>query len=45
MSSRAVVLPSTRLVPGPGAFAAIYALDSAARALTAAVIPLHAYST
>ena len=45
MSSRAAVLPSTRLVPGPGAFAAIYALDSAARALTAAVIPLHAYST
>lgn len=44
MSSRPAALPSALLVPGPGAFAAIYALDSAARALTAAVIPLHAYS-
>jgi MFS family permease len=44
MSSRRAALPSALLIPGPGAFAAIYALDSAARALTAAVIPLHAYS-
>ena len=44
MSSRLAALPSALLVPGPGAFAAIYALDSAARALTATVIPLHAYS-
>jgi hypothetical protein len=44
MSSRFAALPSALQVPGPGAFAAIYALDSAARALTATVIPLHAYS-
>jgi MFS family permease len=44
MSSRLAALPSALLNPGPGAFAAIYALDSAARALTATVIPLHAYS-
>src|SRR5262245_26533377 len=44
MSSRLAVLPSAVLGPGPGSFAAIYALDSAARALTATVIPLHAYS-
>jgi MFS family permease len=44
MSSLKTASRSSLLVPGPGAFAAIYALDSAARALTAAVIPLHAYS-
>ncbi|MEZ5832518.1 MAG: MFS transporter [Dongiaceae bacterium] len=44
MSSRLAALPSALLVPGPGSFAAIYALDSAARAVTATVIPLHAYS-
>src|SRR5262245_17303802 len=44
MSSRLAALPSVLLVPGPGAFAAVYALDSAARAVTATVIPLHAYS-
>ncbi|MGH6892441.1 MAG: MFS transporter [Dongiaceae bacterium] len=44
MSSRLTALSSALLVPGPGAFAAMYALDSAARALTATVIPLHAYS-
>lgn len=44
MSSRLAALTSALLVPGPGAFAAIYALDSAARAVTATVIPLHAYS-
>jgi MFS family permease len=35
---------SSLLVPGARAFAALYALDSAARALTATVIPLHAYA-
>mgnify|MGYP003575832620 CR=1 FL=1 len=44
MSSRSVASSSALLVPGPRAFAAIYALDSAARALTATVIPLHAYT-
>jgi MFS family permease len=44
MSSRSVASSSALLVPGAGAFAAIYALDSAARALTATVIPLHAYT-
>jgi len=44
MSSPPVASRSVLLVPGPAAFAAIYALDSAARAVTAAVIPLHAYS-
>jgi Major Facilitator Superfamily len=44
MSSRPAASSSALLVPGPAAFAAIYALDSAARALTATVIPLHAYS-
>src|SRR4030095_12865322 len=44
MSSRFAALPSALQVPGTGAFAAIYALDSAARALTATVIPLPAYS-
>jgi MFS family permease len=44
MHSRPLASSSALLVPGPGAFAAIYALDSAARALTATVIPLHAYS-
>jgi MFS family permease len=44
MSSPKAASRSVLLVPGPGGFAAIYALDSAARALTAAVIPLQAYS-
>lgn len=44
MSPRLAALASALLVPGPGSFAAIYALDSAARALTATVIPLHAYA-
>ena len=44
MHSRPLASSSALLVPGPGAFAAIYALDSAARALTATVIPLHAYT-
>ncbi len=44
MSSRFVASSSALLVPGPGAFAAIYALDSAARAVTATVVPLHAYT-
>jgi MFS family permease len=44
MSSRSVASSSALLVPGPRAFAAIYALDSAARAVTATVIPLHAYT-
>ena len=44
MASPPVASSSALLVPGPTAFAAIYALDSAARALTATVIPLHAYS-
>jgi MFS family permease len=44
MASPPVASSSALLVPGPTSFAAIYALDSAARALTATVIPLHAYS-
>ncbi len=44
MPPRLVALRSALLAPGPGTFAAIYALDSAARALTATVIPLHAYA-
>ena len=44
MASPHVASSSTLLVPGPTSFAALYALDSAARALTATVIPLHAYS-
>jgi MFS family permease len=44
MSSRIVASASALMVPGAGAFAAVYALDSAARALTATVIPLHAYT-
>ena len=44
MPSRLAALPAALLKPGAESFAAIYALDSAARALTAAVIPLHAYS-
>lgn len=44
MSPRLAALASALMVPGAGAFAAIYALDSAARALTATVIPLHAYA-
>jgi MFS family permease len=44
MASPPVASSSALLVPGPTAFAAIYALDSAARAVTATVIPLHAYS-
>ena len=44
MASPPVASSSALLVPGPTAFAAIYALDSAARPLTATVIPLHAYS-
>lgn len=44
MSSRFVASLSALMVPGSGAFAALYALDSAARALTATVVPLHAYS-
>jgi MFS family permease len=44
MTSRFVASSSALLNPGPGTFAAIYALDSAARAVTATVIPLHAYS-
>jgi MFS family permease len=44
MPSPRAASQSVLLIPGPGAFAAIYALDSAARALTATVIPLHAYS-
>src|SRR5919108_286958 len=44
MPSPLVASSSALLRPGAGAFAAIYALDSAARALTATVIPLHAYS-
>src|SRR5262245_3270732 len=44
MPSIPAASPSAPRVPGPGAVAAIYALDSAARALTATVIPLHAYS-
>jgi len=44
MSSRHVAPKSALLVPGAGAFAAVYALDSAARAVTATVVPLHAYS-
>ena len=44
MASRSAAQPSALLVPGPMALASIYALDSASRALTAAVIPLHAYS-
>jgi MFS family permease len=44
MASPPVASSSALLRPGAGAFAAIYALDSAARALTATVIPLHAYS-
>ncbi|WP_119303715.1 MFS transporter [Dongia deserti] len=44
MSSRLVASKSALMVPGAGAFAAVYALDSAARALTATVIPLHAYT-
>ena len=44
MSSRFAALRSALLVPGPGSFAALYVLDSAARSLTATVIPLHAYS-
>lgn len=44
MASPPDASPSALLVPGPVSFAAIYALDSAARALTATVIPLQAYS-
>ena len=44
MASPPAASPSALLVPGPASFAAIYALDSAARAVTATVIPLHAYS-
>lgn len=44
MPSRLVALRAALLVPGPAAIAAVYALDSAARALTATVIALHAYS-
>jgi MFS family permease len=44
MASPPVASSSALLVPGPTAFAAIYALDSGARALTATVIPLQAYS-
>src|SRR5262245_45849595 len=44
MASPPVASSSALLVPGPTAIAAIYALDSAARAVTATVIPLHAYS-
>lgn len=44
MASPPVASPSALLVPGPTSFAAIYALDSAARALTATVIPLQAYA-
>jgi MFS family permease len=44
MAPPPVASSSALLVPGPAAFAALYALDSAARALTATVIPLHAYS-
>lgn len=44
MSSPLVASSSALLRPGAGAFAAVYALDSAARALTATVIPLHAYA-
>jgi MFS family permease len=44
MSSRLAAPRSALMVPGAGALAALYALDSAARALTATVIPLHAYT-
>ncbi|HEV8390264.1 MAG TPA: MFS transporter [Dongiaceae bacterium] len=44
MISRAAAPSPTLPVPGPGSLALIYALDSAARAVTATVIPLHAYS-
>lgn len=44
MSPRLDALSAALMKPGSASFAAIYALDSAARALTAAVIPLHAYS-
>ncbi len=44
MPSPSAAPQSAPPAPGPGTFATIYALDSAARALTATVIPLHAYS-
>jgi MFS family permease len=44
MASPPIASSSALLVPGPTSIAAIYALDSAARAVTATVIPLHAYS-
>jgi MFS family permease len=44
MASPPIASTSALLVPGPTSNAAIYALDSAARAVTATVIPLHAYS-
>src|SRR5215510_7390657 len=44
MASPPVASSSALLVPGPTSIAAIYVLDSAARAVTATVIPLHAYS-
>ncbi len=44
MPSRLVALRQALLVPGPAAIAALYVLDSAARALTSTVLALHAYS-
>jgi MFS family permease len=44
MPSRLVALRQALMTPGPRAIATLYVLDSAARALTATVLALHAYA-
>ena len=45
MSSRPAALRSSPSVRGPATIATLYVLDSAARAVTATVLALHAYTT